>query len=140
MVKMNKRLVVTSAIFLALSLLFFGCAAQKMGSMKKSDGIPANIVYQVPDSVEITKVSYGIKAYKNSPRLHMEVTVKNLSKEMKRFRVNILLPEGPAGGGLYPRSTKKVKGVAAGSEFTREFPMYYDKLPSGYMIVVKELN
>lgn len=119
--------------------LLSACATT--GKPAAEAGIAPNITYQVADSAQITKVAYFFKNYKGSERLHMELTVKNVSAETKRFRVHIFLPEGPGGGGLFPRKVKgDVKGVDAGQEHTRVFPMYYDRLPSGFTIVVKELG
>ena len=71
----------------------------------------------------------------------MELTVKNVSSEAKRYRVHVFLPEGPAGGSLFPRKVKgDDKGIAAGESHTMELPMYFDRLPSGFTIVVKELG
>ncbi len=105
------------------------------------EGISPSIVYQVTDSAELTKLSYYFKEYKGNPRLHMELTIKNVSPTVKRYRVNIFLPEGPGGGGLYPRKVKSDSdGIEAGKELTREFPMYFNELPTGFMIVVKEMQ
>ncbi|MFO8147084.1 MAG: hypothetical protein R6U03_06815 [Gillisia sp.] len=76
-------------------------------------------------------------SYKGEQRLHMEVGVKNTSSELKRFRVHIFLDKGVAGGGLYPR---KEKGIEPGEVHTRNFPMYYEKLPTGFEIKIQELN
>jgi hypothetical protein len=100
-----------------------------------------SITYQVAPSAQVTKVAYFFKEYKGAERLHMELTVKNLADVQKRFRVHIFLPEGPAGGGFYPMKVKgDVKGIKPGEEMTQAFPMYYNQLPSGFTIVVKELG
>jgi hypothetical protein len=138
MPKTGFRWIVGLSVLLAVGLGLMGCAT--VGSAAKEEGIAPNIVYDVADSAEITKVAYYFKEYKGSSRLHMELTIKNNSPETKRYRVNIFLPEGPGGGGLYPRKVKgDVQGVEAGAEHTREFPMYFNQLPSGFTIVVKEL-
>ena len=104
-------------------------------------GIAPNITYQVADSAQITKVTYYFKEYKGAERLHMELTIKNVSTEVKRYRVHIFLPEGPAGGGFYPLKVKEdAKGIAPGEELTQAFPMFHHQLPSGFTIVVKELG
>jgi hypothetical protein len=120
------------ALFLlAFSFLFPNAA------LSKEEGISNNIAYQTPGSAEITRVAYYFEEYKGAPRLHMEVTIKNTSEKMKRFRLNIFLPEGPAGGGMYPR---KGEGIEAGKDHKRVFPMYFDKLPTGFTLVVKEMK
>ncbi|MBN2034650.1 MAG: hypothetical protein JW836_15370 [Deltaproteobacteria bacterium] len=127
-------LLVTSAAVLWLT----GCATT--GSASKEAGIAPNIVYKVTDSAQITKVAYYFKGYEGKTRLHMELSIKNISSETKRYRVNIFLPEGPAAGGLYPRAVKAdAKGIEAGKEQTQAFPMYFNELPTGFTIVVKEM-
>lgn len=95
------------------------------------------LAYHVPNSANLSKISYFIATYKGTPRLHMEVELKNTSQEMKRYRVHIYLPEGVAGGGLYPR---KAKGIPPSETHSRTFPMYYEKLPNSFEISVQELN
>jgi hypothetical protein len=119
--------------------LLTACATT--GKPAADTGIAPNITYQVADSAQLTKVAYYFKAYKGAERLHMELTVKNISTEVKRYRVHIFLPEGPAGGGFYPRKVKDdAKGLAPGEELTQTFPMFYHQMPSGFTIVVKELG
>ncbi len=136
MLKTKLRWVLVFSVLLA-SVLWMGTPAAEAAQ----EGISPNIVYEVADSAEITKVAYYFKEYKGKTRLHIELTLKNVSKDVKRYRVNIFLPEGPAGGGLYPRAVKgDVKGVEAGKELSQEFPMYFNELPSGFTIVVKEMK
>ena len=90
----------------------------------------------VVKSAKVTNVSYGIKSYKGKDRLHVTVELKNVTKEPKRYRVNIWLPDGVSGGGFYPR---KKKAIEPGKTLSRTFPMYYDKIPSEMEIMVKEL-
>jgi hypothetical protein len=131
--------IVVLAVFLSAGLWLMGCATT--GPTAKEEGIARNIVYNVTDSAEITKVAYYLKEYKGKTCLHMMVTIKNTSPETKRFRVNIFLPEGPSGGGFYPSKIKgDVKGIEAGKELSGEFPMYFNELPTGYTILVKELS
>jgi len=142
MFKRQMIAVMSLCTLLALGVLMSGCASTGGAqNTATSEEIAANIVYEVADSAQLTKVAYFFKDYKGASRLHMEVGVKNISPETKRYRVNIFLPEGPSGGGMYPRKIKgDVKGIEPGKELSRVFPMYFSELPSGYMIVVKELN
>jgi hypothetical protein len=126
------------AVMLAAGLMS-GCATS--GKPAADAGIAPNITYQMAPSAQLTKVSYFLKTYEGAERLHMELTVKNLAATEKRFRVHIFLPEGPAGGGLFPRKVKEdAKGIKPGEEMTQTFPMYYGTMPSGFTIVVKELG
>lgn len=127
------------SVLIAAGLLIAGCASSP--TPVKDESIASHITYDVCDTAQITKVAYYMKSYKGADRLHIDISVKNIASETKRFRVHIFLPEGPGGGGLYPRKVKgDVKGVDAGKEHTRTFPMYFDTLPSGFTIVVKEVG
>jgi hypothetical protein len=133
------RWIVGISVLLAAGVGLMGCVTT--GSMAKDEGIAPNIAYDVAESAQITHVAYYLKKYKGAERLHIDVTIKNTAPETKRFRVNIFLPEGPSGGGLFPRKVKgDVKGIAAGKELKRVFPMYFDRLPTGFTIIVKELS
>lgn len=133
------RWIVCLVAVLAATVWLTGCVTT--GKAAKEEGLSQNIVYQVPDSAEITRVAYCFKEYKGASRLHMEIGIRNKSKEAVRYRVNIFTPDGASGGGLYPRKVKgDVKGIPAGEELVQEYPMYYDKLPTGFTIVVRELS
>lgn len=116
-----------------------GCATNSPAVSK--DALAYDIVYEITSSAALTKVEYSLKPYKGADRLHIALTLKNISSETKRFRVNIFLPDGTSGGGLYPRKIKDdAKGISPGEEHSREFPMIYNELPSGFTILVKELG
>ncbi len=133
---MRKRMLwLLMMVFLAM-VLSVGCASDKT-TVAESSKIEA-ISFDLCPSVKITKVCYYMKKYKGAPRLHFDVTIKNVSSEPKRFRLAIFLPDGTAGGGFYPRKGKNPV-VKPGAELTRVFPMYYHQLPSGYVIRVQEL-
>jgi hypothetical protein len=141
--KNSIKTVLMLALVIALGCFFSACAMT--GSAQKADdmGIAANIAYDLPASAKITKVSYLYEKYKGAPTLHIEVGIKNVTDHPQRFRVNILLPEGPAVGGMYPR---KKKAIEAGATLERKFPVYLEKskfaadfMPTGFTIMVKEL-
>jgi hypothetical protein len=139
MPKLN-RIELLASVLLALALFGLGGCATTDADVNAA-AFEQNIQYEVAPSAEITQIAYGIKPYKGTDRLHMTITVKNKTEETKRFRVNIFLPDGTTAGGLYPRKVKgDVTGVPAGEEHTREFPMLYNQLPSGFTILVKELG
>jgi len=129
-----------ASVVLALAIFGLGGCASMDATINEA-AFDQNIQYEVAPSAEITQIAYGIKPYKGADRLHMSITVKNKASETKRFRVNIFLPDGTSAGGLYPRKVKgDVTGVPAGEEHTREFPMLYNQLPSGFTILIKELG
>ncbi|MBI9083116.1 MAG: hypothetical protein JEZ11_05920 [Desulfobacterales bacterium] len=133
------RWIVCLAITMITACWLTGCVTT--GKAAKDEGLAQNIAYEVADSAKITKVAYFFKDYKGASRLHMEIGIQNISSETKRFRVNIFTPDGASGGGLYPRKVKgDVTGVEAGKEMVQVYPMYYDKLPTGFTIVVRELS
>ena len=127
-----------SALALGLSLCFLGgCASTgSTGGGTAGGGIPSNIRYDVVKGAEITKVAYFFEKYQGKDRLHFEVTIKNLTDQTKRYRLNILLPEGPAAGGFYP---VKGNGIEPGKDLTQKYPMYFHSMPTGFTLVVKEL-
>jgi uncharacterized protein YcfL len=122
------------AFLSVFAFLFVICTAQPSLSSETSR---QPITYEAPQSAEIVNVSYFIQEYKGKNRLHMKVGIKNVSEKNVRYRVNIYLPDGVAGGGMYPR---KADAIESGTVHTRTFPMYYNKLPTHFDIVVKELE
>ena len=130
---------IASAVLAIAVFCLSGCATTD--GMAKEDALAQNIQYEIAPSAEITQIAYGIKPFKGTDRLHIAITVKNKAAETKRFRVNIFLPDGTTAGGFYPLKVKgDVTGVPAGEEHTREFPMLYNQLPSGFTIIIKELG
>ena len=139
MPKLNRIGFMASIVLVIAIFGFSGCATTGVEAQK--DAFAQNINYEITPSAQIAKIAYYVKPYKGTDRLHMAVTVKNVSADTKRFRVNIFLPDGTSAGGLYPRKVKgDVTGVKAGGEHTREFPMLYNQLPSGFTIMIKELG
>ncbi|MCF8032286.1 MAG: hypothetical protein K9K66_06495 [Desulfarculaceae bacterium] len=128
MAKNNK-----SAVW-ALGLLFL--AALALWAVPAVAEMQPATNFEVVTSADVTNYSYAIKKYKGKNRLHVTVEIKNVAKVPKRFRVNIWLPDGVAGGGFYPR---KKKAIEPGKTLSRTFPMYYDKMPDEATILVKEL-
>lgn len=143
---MGKNRIKTVLILsLVIALGYFFSACGLIGSSQKVDeaGIAANIVYNLPASAKITKIAYFYEKYEDVPTLHIEVGIKNVSDHPQRFRVNILLPEGPSVGGMYPREKTVIE---AGETLERKFPVYLEKsrfapgfMPTGFTLVVKEL-
>jgi hypothetical protein len=124
----------SKTLYWALSLfLFFGLV---IASSITADAADLKPKLTVVKSAKVTKVSYEMKSYKGKDRFHVTVELQNVTKEPKRYRVNIWLPDGVSGGGFYPR---KKKAIEPGKTLSRTFPMYYDKIPSTMEIMVKEL-
>lgn len=128
MVRQKKTVIWAMCVALLAAMALYAVPAMATAEPKTD--------YQVVTTAEVTKVDYQIKKYKGKDRLHVTVEVKNVSKQPKRFRVNIWLPDGVAGGGFYPRKSKLIQ---PGKTLSRTFPMYYDKMPPTATILVKEL-
>ncbi len=60
----------------------------------------------VPEAA-LEEFSCSFEKYEGADTLHFHVTVKNISSQPQRFRVNIFLDNGKAVGGLIPRTTKE---------------------------------
>ncbi|MCD6431074.1 MAG: hypothetical protein J7L57_07640 [Deltaproteobacteria bacterium] len=123
-------------VLLVMGMFCIGYAAEKAEVSKSAE--PASISFDLCPSVQITNISYYMKKYKGAPRLHFDISIKNISKEDKRFRLAVFLPDGVAGGGLYPRKGKPPV-IKAGEELKRVFPMYFHELPTEFSIMIQEL-
>lgn len=123
-------------LFMVSNMLVSCAGLSAKGTPTDASPIPPNIQYQVVQSAKIERISVFEALYEGVNRLHFEVTLKNVSQDKKRFRLNIFLPEGPSAGGLYPE-----KGMLDPQKsLTLKFPMYFNQLPSGFTLVVKELQ
>lgn len=141
--KSRTKVVLMVSLLIALGCFFTACATTGPAMTADDAGIAANIVYDLPASVKIAKIAYFYEDYKGKPCLHFEVAITNVTDHAQRYRVNILLPEGPAVGGMYPR---KKKAIEAGATLERKFPVYLDEskfagdfMPTGFTLMVKEL-
>lgn len=128
MVGKSKTLYWALSVFLLFGLLIGSSLTAAAADLKPK--------MTVVKSAKVAKVSYEMKSYKGKDRFHVTVELQNVTKEPKRYRVNIWLPDGVSGGGLYPR---KGKAIEPGKTLSQTFPMFYDKIPNKMEIVVKEL-
>ena len=100
----------------------------------------ACIAYKKPPSAKISKVSYYIGKWKKQNTVIFEVTVKNIAKEPKRFKVTVDIPDGPSASYLYPR-TGKPPVIKPGSDFVKPMPMVFqDTMPTSFSIIVTEVT
>ncbi|MCP4024127.1 MAG: hypothetical protein GY729_19955 [Desulfobacteraceae bacterium] len=60
----------------------------------------------IAPQASLEEFSCMIKKWKGADTLHFAVTLKNISNEEQRYKVNIFLENGKAVGGLIPRKTK----------------------------------
>ncbi len=80
----------------------------------------------------------GVKYFFKKKKLYVEVSIKNTSDKPKIYRVNIFIPDGSSGGGLYPKKAKAKKAIKPGKKMKRSFPMYMKGFPDSIEIEVKE--
>jgi hypothetical protein len=94
-------------IILALAcLLCTSCAGPKP---KPGEIFPcaadSKIEKTIAPEAELTDFSCVLKKWEGSDTLHFNVTLKNVSDQPQRYRVNIFMDNGKAVGGLVPRKT-----------------------------------
>jgi len=82
----------TKTLILGLILAFMamGCRA----AIKPPEG-PPGITYQVPEGVQISKVSMYMKVTEGTPRCWVDVTVKNLTEASQKFKVMVRVDDEP---------------------------------------------
>ena len=123
------RIRVFSVLTVAALVLAMGCQAPP----KKTDPAAVaskyfacapkeKLTYSIASEAEVTEFRCFMGKYKKVPSLHFMITVKNVSKEPQRYRVNIFLDNGKAVGGLIPRKTKKGL-VKPGATATYTYPV-----------------
>lgn len=83
---------------------------------------PGNLTVVASDEAALEKLTCVVKKWKGADALHFNVTVRNVSVDEQRFKVNIFLDNGKAVGGLLPRKTKKGL-VGPGQTISFEYPV-----------------
>ena len=88
-------------------LVCVGCAGPKP---KPGEVFPcaadSKIEKTIAPEAELTDFSCVLKKWEGSDTLHFNVTLKNISYQPQRYRVNIFLDNDKAVGGLIPQKTK----------------------------------
>ena len=139
----NRKILWIGVLFFFQLGVVIGCAStQKQQNIASSlfCGSKANIRYEIASEAEIANAKCFMAPYKGKDYLHFEIGIKNISKEQHRYRVSILLDEGPAIAGLYPRKVKKGNIVQPGKTVKRKLPMLYTKESSGFLIKVEVME
>jgi len=80
------------------------------------------LVYSIAPEAEVTEFRCFMADYQKKPSLHFLITIKNVSKEDQRYRVNIFLDDGKAVGGLVPRQVKEGL-IKPGATATYTYPV-----------------
>lgn len=97
------------AIIACLVALFqMGCAgpAPQPGEVFPC-AADSKIEKSISPEAELVDFSCVLKKWDGSDTLHFNISLKNISEQPQRYRVNIFLDNGKAVGGLIPRKTKK---------------------------------
>ncbi|MCF8033834.1 MAG: hypothetical protein K9K66_17460 [Desulfarculaceae bacterium] len=137
----------------ALALALGGCATMEKADakLKKELAKPApvkpgpcaiqgKLVRAIAPEAKLVGLTCMHKNFDGVMSLAVKVSLKNVSKEPQRYRVNIFLANDKAVGGLIPRKTKKglVKPGATAS-FTYFFKGQ-EKTPLGMTLIVKVMS
>ena len=122
-------------------LVCLGCAGPKP---KPGEVFPcaadSKIEKSIAPEAELTDFSCVLKKWEGSDTLHFNVTVKNISDQAQRYRVNIFLDNGKAVGGLIPRKTKKGL-VKPGETASFVYPVKgMDRGPGSVTVLVKTMS
>jgi hypothetical protein len=68
---------------------------------------PETLNQQIDPTAQLEELTCFFKNWEGQDVLHFQVSVKNISDQPQRYRVNIFLDNGKAVGGLIPRKTGK---------------------------------
>lgn len=103
---MGLALMLMAVVALALA----GCASKQMAK-KGPETFPCaakgKLVRAIAPEAKLVAFNCFFKKWKGQKVLHFKVTIKNVSDQDQRYRVNIFMDNGKAVGGLLPRKTKK---------------------------------
>ena len=123
-------------VFAAGVLALTGCTTVKAKTVKaKQDKTfscakDSDITKTIAPEASLENFSCAMKKWKGANTLHFNVTVKNISNEDQRFKVNIFMENGKAVGGLLPRKTKKGL-IKPGKTAKFSYPVKGESGPSG---------
>jgi len=67
---------------------------------------PGKLVKQIAPEAELEAFTCSFERWEEADTLHFHVTLKNVTSQPQRFRVNIFMDNGKAVGGLMPSSSK----------------------------------
>jgi hypothetical protein len=122
-------------------LVVSGCAGPKPNPGEVFPcAADSKIEKAIAPEAELTEFSCVLKKWEGSDTLHFNVTVKNISDQPQRYRVNIFLDNGKAVGGLLPRKTKKGL-VEPGTSASFVYPVKgMDRGPKSVTLMVKTMS
>ena len=122
-------------------LVCVGCAGPKP---KPGEVFPcaadSKIEKTIAPEAELTDFSCILKKWEGSDTLHFNVTLKNVSNQPQRYKVNIFMDNGKAVGGLIPRKTSKGL-VEPGQTASFVYPVSgMDCGPKSIVLMVKTMS
>lgn len=122
-------------------LVFGGCAGPQP---KPGEVFPCAAESQIEKTIapeaELTDFSCVMKKWEGSETLHYNVTLKNVSGQPQRYKVNIFMDNGKAVGGLIPRKTKGGL-IEPGQSASFEYPVSgMADGPTSIMLMVKTMS
>jgi len=130
------RVIKLCAMSFLVLLLFCSFA---WGEAKKSQEAKPQIKYDVAKEAKVTKFNCFFKDYQKVKTLHYEITLKNTSNAIHRYRVMISIPGGDSVGGLLPASPKLK--FEAGKEMSATYPVLNcTKMPKVVEVTVNVLD
>ena len=108
----NTSTLVMICLALAVATLAVGCGGGALTPKNAPAEFPCvadggQLAKDIAPQAELVNFSCAFKKWKGAETLHFSVTLKNVSNEPQRYRVNIFMDNGKAVGGLIPRKTKK---------------------------------
>ncbi len=121
-------------VVLGCLVLMAGCA-ELAGKSPAPESVycPAQISWDLADSVLVTQFACAVKPFKGKEMLQYTIEIQNTGDQPARYRVQIINPEGKSVGGLLPRKGKPPV-VKPGDKAKFTYPV------AGYKEIPKKLH
>jgi len=127
----------------AAGLVLSGCA----GTTPKPEtgeifacAADSQIEKNIAPEAEVVDFSCVMKPWEGSDTLHFMVSLKNISDQPQRYRVNIFMDNGKAVGGLIPRKTSGGL-VAPGQTASFTYPVGgMQQAPDSIVLMIKTMS
>jgi len=128
-------------VLMAAGLILAGGIAVDAGAGEGFPCVPKDkLEKNIAPEAELAGFSCVFKKWKGSGVLHFIVSVKNVSNEPQRFKVNIFLDNHKAVGGLIPRKVKKGL-IKPGQTAKFVYPVKgMNEKPKGITLIIKTMG
>jgi hypothetical protein len=138
--KESKAFIWVLSVTICACMFLVSCAQAPFSKETPPDAqAQSGISYSIIPSAKVTKIAYYISEFKGKNTVFFEINLKNITDRPKRFKVMVDIPGGPSSAAYYPRKGKPPV-LKAGQQHMEPIPMViYDKLPTSFLLVVKEL-